>query len=134
MLRIEVRNVLGVSKSCFDIFDIFYDMLLSENQNKENNMKKIAFLSIGLSALLFTGCGGGSSSSSTPATPSTQQPTPTTNNSSACTIDGNTVLVDEGTTCTDQGHTLKCENSRVTYDSSISGATVNINGRTYTCQ
>ena len=95
-------------------------------------MKKIILASIGLSALLFTGCGGGSNSSDSSKVQDTSNEqvveTP------ACTVNGDTVLVDEGKTCKSGKHTLTCKDNRVTMDSSMTSKTININGTTYTCQ
>ena len=52
----------------------------------------------------------------------------------ACQVSGNTVLVDEGKSCKDGTHTLTCKNNKVTMDKSLTATTININGKTYTCQ
>ncbi|RUM68848.1 MAG: hypothetical protein DSZ08_07500 [Sulfurovum sp.] len=81
----------------------------------------------------FDACTEGDCSSCT-----NDAPAPTTapekETTKACAVSGNTVLVDEGTTCTNNGSTLTCNNGRVTLNGSISGQTININGKVYTCQ
>ena len=101
-------------------------------------MKKIVILSIGLSLLLFTGCGSSSTttethteSGGTGGTTGGQEEVAET--IAACAVDGDTVIVDEGTTCKDGTNTLSCQNNIVTYNGSIHAPTIQINGRTYTC-
>jgi len=102
-------------------------------------MKKILILSIGLGLLLFTGCGSSSSTTTETQTESggtsggTDGSTSGEESIKACATDGNTVVVDEGATCKDGSHTLSCQNNVVTYDGAISSQTVEVNGRTYTC-
>jgi len=58
----------------------------------------------------------------------------TKNGITTCPSSGNTVLVDEGTSCMDNSHTVTCHDNKVTVDAMITGRTVTLNGRTYTCQ
>jgi len=102
-------------------------------------MKKILILSIGLGLLLFTGCGSSSSTTTETHTEGggtsggTDGSTSGEGSIKACDVDGNTVVVDEGATCKDGSHTLSCQNNVVTLDGSISAQTIELNGRTYTC-
>jgi len=107
-------------------------------------MKKILILSIGLGLLLFTGCGSSSSTTTETHTESGGTSGGTTGGTTdgstsgeesikACAVDGDTVVVDEGATCKDGSHTLSCQDNVVTYDGTFHAQTINMNGRTYTC-
>ena len=97
-------------------------------------MKRVAtmVLGIGIGALVLTGCGG------TPADKVDQNTTQDQNTSvTNCKVSGDTVMAPEGKTCTDPGDNktkVKCENDKVTVNDSLTGKTVTINGRTYTCE
>ncbi len=100
-------------------------------------MKKLIFLSVGLSVFLLTGCGGGSSSSSSNGTSGTDNNTSQENNNSTdpnCVWSGDTLMVAEGKTCHDEDHTIVCQDDKVTVDGGINGPSVTFNGTTYTCQ
>ena len=112
-------------------------------QYKGYDMKKILMLSIGLGLILFTGCGSSSSTktethtegggTSGGTTGGTDGSTGGEESIKACAVDGNTVVVDEGATCKDGDHTLSCQDNIVTLDGAIHAQTINMNGRTYTC-
>ena len=125
--------------------------------------KKLVLISLVLGTILFTGCGSSDSSSSDNTFTGTitkngvkhtcntevaynackdgdcssctnDAPTAAPVQNTACTVSGNTVLVNEGTTCTNGNDTLSCQDNKVTLNNSITGGTININGKTYTCQ
>jgi len=95
-------------------------------------MKKILIVSMGLGLLFFTGCGNSSTTKTETHTESSEV-AEAGESMAACAVDGDTVVVNEGSTCKDGSHILSCENNVVTYDSFMHAPTIQINGRTYTC-
>ena len=106
---------------------------------------------IGLSTLVWAmlvGCGSDSSSTKSETengteieanetTSETKDEAETTETATkdACIVDGNSVVGTNGSTCKDGVVTVKCsEDSKVTINGMLTGNTVNLNGRVYSCQ
>ena len=102
---------------------------------------------IGLSTLVWAmlvGCGSDSSSTKSETENGTEieanetrdeAETTETETKDACIVDGNSVVGTNGSTCKDGVVTVKCsEDSKVTINGMLTGNTVNLNGRVYSCQ
>lgn len=112
-------------------------------------MKKLLLIVFVGFGLMFVGCGGGSSSSSTfdgtltngdgqtfkctsqsafdacnagncgQCTQTAGPSQETTTPQGACTVNGNTVIGTNGQTCTHNGHTVRCAGGKLTLDSAL---------------